>query len=287
VKILIAGAGGQLAQEFQRVLPATGHNVLAPSEESLDITDEAAVRYVIKNLNPDLVLNCAAYNNVDKAEREDSDVAYLVNAIGPKNLSIACRERGVLLVHYGTDYVFDGKKEGFYREDDATAPINRYGETKRAGELFVMSEAGQYLLFRLSWVFGDGRHNFLYKLAEWAGKNRVLKIVSDQVSVPTYTEDIVRATMFAVEKRLGGLYHLTNSGYAARYEVARYFLERIGADNVVLPVTSDLFPSPAKRPYFSAMSNLKLTSELKYEMPDWRDAVDRYLKQHRGEITGV
>ncbi len=286
MKILITGAGGQLAREFQRVLPAAGHGVLAPSEETLDITDEAAVRNVIDDYRPELVLNCAAYNNVDKAEKEGSEAAYLVNAAGPKNLAIACRECGALLVHYGSDYVFDGRKEDFYTEEDATAPINRYGETKRAGELLVADEAGQYLIFRLSWVFGDGTQNFLHKLAEWAGKNRLLRIVSDQISVPTYTEDIAKVTMLAVERGLRGLYHLTNSGYASRYEVARYFLEKIGAGNIVLPVTSDLFPSPAKRPYFSAMSNLKLSHELKHEIPDWRDAVDRYLKKNRVSIKG-
>jgi dTDP-4-dehydrorhamnose reductase len=286
VKILITGAGGQLAQEFQRVLPGAGHDVLAPSEESLDISNIAAVRSALKSHRPDLVLNCAAYNNVDKAEKEDSGVAYRVNALGPKNLALASRENGALLVHYGTDYVFDGRKEGFYTEDDVTAPINRYGETKREGELFVMSEAEKYLLFRLSWVFGEGKQNFLYKLAEWARKNPVLKIVSDQVSVPTYTEDIVRVTMLAIEKQLIGLYNLTNGGYASRYEVARYFLKKIGANNIVLPVTTDLFPTPAKRPYFSAMSNAKITSELKYEIPDWENAVDRYLKKNPCKIRG-
>jgi len=286
VKILITGAGGQLAQEFQRVLPGAGHDVLAPSEESLDISNDAAVRSVLKSHRPELVLNCAAYNNVDKAEKEDSGAAYRVNALGPKNLAYACRERGALLVHYGTDYVFDGRKEGFYTEDDVTAPINRYGETKREGELFVMSEAEKYLLFRLSWVFGEGKQNFLYKLAEWARKNPVLKIVSDQVSVPTYTEDIVRITMLAVEKQLRGLYHLTNGGYASRYEVARFFLEKIGANIIVLPVTSDLFPSPAKRPYFSAMSSARLSAALGCEIPVWKDAVERYAQKNQFAIKG-
>jgi dTDP-4-dehydrorhamnose reductase len=286
VKILIAGASGQLAQEFQRVLPVLGHDVNAPSEESLDISNSAVVKDVLETHRADVVLNCAAYNNVDKAEKEDYDTAYRVNALGPKNLALACRESGALLVHYSTDYVFDGRKEDFYTEDDMPSPINCYGETKRAGELFVINEAKQYLLFRLSWVFGDGKQNFLYKLAEWARENPVLKIVSDQVSVPTYTEDIVRVTMLAIEKQLIGLYNLTNGGYASRYEVARYFLKKIGANNIVLPVTTDLFPAPAKRPYFSAMSNAKITSELKYEIPDWENAVDRYLKKNACKIRG-
>jgi dTDP-4-dehydrorhamnose reductase len=279
VKILVAGAGGQLAQEFQRVLPAAGHDVFAPPEESFNITDAALVWDLLATRRPDIVLNCAAYNNVDRAEKDDYDKAYMVNALGPKHLALACRETGALLVHYSTDYVFDGRKEGFYTEDDLPNPINRYGETKREGELFVSNEAGPYLIFRLSWVFGEGQQNFLYKLAEWAKKNPVLKIVSDQISVPTYTQDIVRATLTAIEKGVRGLFHLTNGSYAARYEVARYFFEKIGANNLVLPVTSDLFPSPAKRPYFSVMTSAKLTAELGYEIPDWKNAVDRYVQK--------
>ena len=286
MKILITGSGGQLAQEFLKVLPAAGHEVIAPAEQALNISDETIVHKIVAATRPDLVLNCAAYNNVDKAEKDDADVAYQVNALGPQNLAAACREAGAVFVHYSSDYVFDGRKEEFYVEDDTTAPINRYGETKRAGELFVMEEAGQYLIFRLSWVFGDGRQNFLYKLLEWSKKNKTLKIVSDQVSVPTYTEDIARATISAVEKGLRGLYHMTNSGYASRYEVARYFLEGVGADNKVLPVTSDLFPSPAKRPYFSAMSNGKLAYALNTEMPDWKNALDRYIKKNVESIKG-
>ena len=287
MKILIAGAGGQLAQEFQRVLPTSGYDVAAPNEESFNIAEAASVRHVLNTVRPDIVLNCAAYNNVDRAEIDDYDTAYRVNALGPKNLALACREIGALLVHYSTDYVFDGLKEGLYTEDDLPNPINRYGETKREGELFVSSEAGQYLIFRLSWVYGDGKQNFLYKLAEWATKNPVLKIVSDQISVPTYTEDIVRVTLTAIKKGVRGLYHLTNESYAARYEVARYFLEKIGADNLVLPVTTDLFPSPAKRPYFSAMTSAKLSAMLGYDIPDWKNAIDRYVQKNGLRSGGV
>lgn len=283
MKILITGASGQLAREFQQLLPFSGHTVNAPSEESLDITDPASVRSAIGDLHPDAVINCAAYNNVDKAET-DHETAYRVNALGPENLAVICREFNALFVHYSSDYVFDGRKEGFYTETDEANPINSYGETKRAGEIRVMNTADQYLLFRLSWVFGKGQQNFLYKLAEWAGKKKVLKIVSDQVSVPTYTEDIAAITMLAIERKLRGLYHLTNSGYASRYEVARYFLEKTGLETLVLPVTSDQFPSPARRPYFSAMSNGRLSAELECKIPVWEDAIDRYIQSIRGDI---
>lgn len=282
MKALITGAMGQLAQEFQRTLPLSGHTVQVPSERSLDITDLSSIRSALSDLHPDVVINCAAYNNVDKAET-DFETAYGVNAIGPENLAASCREFKALFVHYSSDYVFDGGKEGFYTEADETNPINKYGETKRSGEIRVMNAAPQYLIFRLSWVFGKGRQNFLYKLSEWAGKNPVLKVVSDQVSVPTYTEDIVATTMLAIERGARGLYHLTNSGYASRYEVARYFLEKTGANNIILPVTSDRFPSPAKRPYFSAMSTGRLSAELGCSIPDWKNAIDRYVQNVQGD----
>ena len=156
--------------------------------------------------------------------------------------------------------------------------MNRYGKSKLDGEIFLREETDQFLLFRVSWVFGEGEQNFLYKLSEWAKKNKVLKIVCDQISIPTYTRDIVNLSMFAIQKGLRGLYHLTNSGYASRYEVARYFLERLEMDNLILPVGSAHFPTPAQRPYFSAMSNRKLSDALNVAIPDWKLGIDRYIE---------
>jgi dTDP-4-dehydrorhamnose reductase len=280
MKILITGANGQLAREFQNKFEESACSFTALDKESLNITDAKNVNEVISNYHPDVLLNCAAYNFVDKAEEEDFKIAFRVNAEGVKTLAMACKNSRILLVHYSTDYVFDGRKEDFYTEDDEPNPINKYGESKLQGEKFLREEGGDYLLFRVSWVFGEGRQNFLYKLSEWAKKRKVLRIVCDQISVPTYTEDIVNLTMFAINKGLRGLYHLTNSGYASRYEVARYFLEHLGMNNLVLPANSDSFPSPAKRPYFSALSNSKLSGALNVDMPDWKLGIERYIEKH-------
>jgi dTDP-4-dehydrorhamnose reductase len=277
MKFLVTGAQGQLARQFQKTLQMQEYPVVAFDREGLDISDSQAVRERISEHVPDVVINCASYNLVDKAE-DDFDTARSVNATGVKNLAIACKENNVLLIHYSTDYVFDGTKEAFYTEEDEPNPINKYGESKQEGEQLLRHETDNYLLFRVSWVFGEGRSNFLSRLSEWAQKNRTLKIVSDQVSVPTYTEDIVHVTLFALNKGLRGLYHLTNSGYASRYEVARYYIEQMGMDNLVLPVTSAYFPSPAKRPYFSALSNRKLSRELNVDIPDWQLGIERYVK---------
>jgi dTDP-4-dehydrorhamnose reductase len=277
MNILITGANGQLARDFQKELKNYNHEVTALDKKSLDISDLNVVTEAFSHYNPDIVLNCAAYNLVDKAE-EDFDTAFKVNASGVKNLALMCKENNALFVHYSSDYIFDGTKEDFYTEEDKPNPINKYGESKLSGERFLKEVTDTFLLFRLSWVFGEGKQNFLYKLSEWAKKNRVLKVVSDQISVPTYTRDIVSLTMFAINKGLRGIYHLTNSGYASRYEVARYFTERLGLDNLILPVTSDYFPLPAKRPYFSAMSNLKLSRALGVDIPDWRIGINRYIE---------
>lgn len=277
MKFLITGAKGQLGQEFQKALKNHDHTVVSFTKEDLNISDLDTVTEKISEHNPDVVVNCASYNLVDKAE-EDFDNARSVNASGVKNLATACKNKKVFLVHYSTDYIFDGTKEDFYTEEDEPNPINKYGESKLQGEQLLRQETENFLLFRVSWVFGRGKSNFLYKLSEWAQKNRTLKIVSDQISVPTYTEDIVNITLFALSKGLKGIYHLTNSEYASRYEVARYFIEQKETDNLVLPVTSDYFPSPAKRPYFSAMSNRKLSQELNIDIPDWKIGIERYVK---------
>ncbi len=277
MKILITGAKGQLGREFQKSLENSGHEVAALDKEVLDISDPDKIKIAFSLHNPDIVLNCAAYNLVDKAE-EDFDMAFKINSLGVRNLAFACKKSNALLVHYSSDYVFDGKKEDFYTEEDEPKPVNSYGKSKLLGENFLKEEMDNFLLFRVSWVFGDGKQNFLYKLLEWAKKTRTLKVVYDQISVPTCTRDIASLTMFAISKGLRGVYHLTNSGYASRYEVSRFFIERLGLNNLVLPVGSDHFPSPAKRPYFSAMSNLKLSKALNVEIPEWKVGIESYVR---------
>lgn len=274
MKILLIGANGQLAREFLKSLE--NHQVEALNKQQLDISSNSAVSNVVSFYKPDIILNCSAYNLVDKAE-EDPDAAFRVNADGVRNLASAGKKHHALVVHYSTDYVFDGTKDDFYKEDDASNPINNYGKSKLAGERMLTEETDGFLLFRTSWVFGEGKQNFLYKLVEWAKLNRVLRIVSDQISIPTCTKDIAQITMLAIEKGLKGVYHLTNSGYASRYEVARYVVKQLGMNNLILPVSSDFFPVAARRPYFSALSNGKLSEELGVNIPKWEDGIDRFI----------
>lgn len=279
MRYLITGANGQLATEFRKSFENNSSiEVLSLTKEKLDISDFQSVNEVISSFKPNVIINCAAYNNVDGAESE-IDLSFKINCEAPGNLAKLANKIGALIVHFSTDYVFDGTKEDFYTEEDDTNPLSVYGRSKLDGERAVMSETDNYLIFRVSWVFGEGRQNFLYKLSEWSQKNRILKIVCDQVSIPTYTEDIVKVTRRSIDKGIRGLYHLTNSGYASRYEVARFFLENSGRDNLVLPVCSSYFNVPAQRPHFSALSNKKISKILDIEIPHWKNAIERYIKR--------
>ena len=179
-------------------------------------------------------------------------------------------------MHFSTDYVFDGKKGALYTEEDAPNPINVYGKSKYEGEKIACETLKNHLVFRTSWVYGKGQQNFLYKLRQWAQKQDALRISDDEISVPTYADDIVKATLAGLEQGKRGLYHLTNSGHASRYRLAKYFLKASGMDKQVIPVPSASFKQKAKRPLFSAMSNAKLCREFNISLPPWQDGIERY-----------
>jgi len=280
--ILLTGTSGQLAKEFQRILPERGLEFSAPLEEKLDISNFEQVKCAIEEIKPDVIINCAAYNLVDEAEEEPS-LAFKVNSDAVGNLAVLCRRFNIFLVHFSTDYVFDGRKKEFYIEEDLVNPVNKYGESKLKGEELIKKHLNNFLILRLSWVIGEGRRNFLYKLFNWTKQKRILKISCDEVSVPTYVEDVVHTTLLSLKKGLKGLYHLTNSGYCSRYELAKYFVKKMGLDNILLPVPASSFiltgtgKAMAKRPLFSAMSNGKISKELNISIPEWEDGVDRFI----------
>lgn len=275
-KILIAGSAGQLATEFISTLTERNYHFVVPSEEECNITDFEQMKGVIERLRPNIIINCAAYNAVDQAE-EKSDLAYLVNSESVENLAKLCNTHNILLVHYSSDYVFDGEKQDLYQEEDRTNPLNAYGQSKLDGEKAITRILSDYLIFRLSWVIGPGKQNFLFNLSNWAENNRILKISSDEVSVPTFAEVVVNATLLSLDTGLRGLYHLTNSGYASRYELARYYVEKKGLKNLVVPVACATFKTIAERPLFSAMSNQKITHALKLKIPTWQESLEKYL----------
>jgi len=278
MKYLITGKNGQLAQAFLRRFAVDSLDVAAPDESAADITDIDAMRMIVRDVRPDVIINCAAYNAVDRAET-DAATAFRVNRDGPRVLAELARDAGARIVHYGTDYVFDGRKQaGLYQEQDTVNPLNLYGKSKLAGEEQAQAVHDTCLIFRLSWVFGPGKQNFIRKLREWSAVNDYLRVSCDEFSVPTYTEMIVDVTLKALNRDITGVFHLTNSGYCSRYEWASFILKEQGIRKFIRPVTMDTFGLPAKRPSFSAMDNGEVSRLLGITIPDWQDAVREFLK---------
>ncbi len=272
MKYLIFGHKGQLGREFCERFERNGIDWRGYDIDSINIVDEAQVNAAVASYQPDVIINCAAYNLVDAAE-ETPQTAFEINANGVNNIATAAEQNNARLVHYGSDYVFDGTKGSPYIESDHTNPLNKYGESKRQGEIMLEQTMSNFLLFRVSWVFGPGTQNFIHKLRQWAEKQDTLKIADDEISVPTSTETIVDVTLAALNNDLQGLYHLTNSGYASRFDWAREILNNLGIDKVLIPVSKEIFNLQARRPDFAAMSNNKIKTELNISIPSWQDAL--------------
>ncbi len=277
MRALVTGARGQLGGEFARRFAEDGTEHMALSHAELDITDLQRVREVVGRYRPDFIFNCAAYNAVDGAE-EDWRGAFLVNGIGARNLAVAAGEAGSTLVHFSSDYVFDGTKKAPYSIADRPNPVNAYGLSKLLGEDSIC-RAGhpRYYLIRTSWVFGDGENSFVRKLLGWMKPGGPLSVVDDQVSSPTYAEDLMKGTLELVKTGSYGLYHMSNSGQCSRYEWAKFVAGATGWGGELRPARSADFPSPARRPAYSALDNFPLGETIGSGLPDWREATERFL----------
>ncbi len=280
MKYLIIGKNGQLGKEFVKTLNKENKDFIAVGHEELEIGNLSQVLEIFQNVKPDVVINCSAYNFVDKAE-QDYPTAYKTNSVGVRNLAFASKKFSSFLIHYSTDYVFDGKKEGLYTENDQPNPLNEYGKSKYLGEIYLKEENENSLIFRVSWVFGEGKQNFIHKLLQWAENNDYLKIAYDEISVPTYTGTIVNVTLKSIKKGLKGLFHLTNSNYASRYEWAKAILKYKNIEKFIYPVSSEIFELPAKRPKFSAMDNTRIKKELDFDIPEWGEDLKLFLAKNR------
>jgi dTDP-4-dehydrorhamnose reductase len=281
MKVLITGAGGQLGREMQEACRKRGMEVLALDSNMLDITDFSAVKKAFAEFSPGWVINCAAYNAVDQAETEWKR-AYSVNGYGPKHLALAAAEHGAVLVHYSTDYVFDGKKASPYTIADPPHPLSRYGTSKLLGEHMVLHHCSRHYVIRTSWVFGKGKENFAEKVLAWSRTKDQLRIVDDQISTPTFSVDLADTTLDLLETGLYGLHHVTNSGACSRYRWAQKILELDGWEGTLLPAKTREFPTPAERPLYSVLDNFGTEEVLDHPMPSWEDAVVRYYR-HRGD----
>uniref|UniRef100_A0A7V4CNE7 dTDP-4-dehydrorhamnose reductase n=1 Tax=Fervidobacterium pennivorans TaxID=93466 RepID=A0A7V4CNE7_FERPE len=276
MKILITGAYGQLGRAFQELFNKEKVEYIATGTKDLDITDLKQLReFVLKNSGITHIINCAAYNQVDKAE-EDWKTAYLVNGLGVRNLAILASEIDAEIVHYSTDYVFSGRKGSPYTIYDIPDPINKYGESKYLGERFLISIAKKYYLIRTSWVFGDGPVNFVKKVINWSREKSELKIAEDEISSPTYAPDLAEATWELMKLKAYGWYHITNTP-CSRYEWAEFILNSIGWKGELKKAKQEEFGLPAKRPKYSVLDNFGYTEVTGKSMRDWKTATREYL----------
>ncbi len=289
MKILLTGIHGQVGSAISRRLPSYA-TVLAPPRSELDLADLVAVRKWMHQEQPDLVINAAAYTAVDKAEQEP-DVAFLLNAELPHCLSQCLAEWQGALVHYSTDYVFDGTRiQGGYTEDEPPHPLGIYGKSKRQGEVLLMESETPALIFRTSWVYSLHGRNFLKTMLKLGQERDELRIVNDQWGAPTWAGSIAEATIAVLQKVLtdglpvnaavrpySGLYHMTNGGSTSWYSFTQRIFEQCRYTTHLVPISSAEYPSPVIRPANSRLDNGKLARTFEVRLPDWEVALDQCL----------
>lgn len=282
MRVLVTGVSGQLGYDVARVLAQRGIEYRGTSSKDLDITDRAAVEHLMQAYRPDAVIHCAAYTKVDLAE-DEPERCWAVNADGTRNLAAACREIGAKMLYISTDYVFPGTGEQLRRTDDPVSPVNTYGRSKLAGELAVQSLLETYFIVRISWVFGKNGNNFVKTMLRLAETRTELTVVCDQIGSPTYTADLAPLLCDMVQTERYGIYHATNGGTCAWSEFAKAIFELADKQVTVYPIPTSAYPTRAVRPLNSRMSKECLHSNGFQELPEWKNALARYLKEITGE----
>jgi len=278
MKILILGHKGMLGSDLMLRL-AVSHDVIGKDVEDFDLTLEGDCRRVIKECSPDVVINAAGYTNVDACET-DRERCFAVNAVGVKNIALACGGKGILIVHFSTDYVFDGRKKTPYLEDDEPAPLSVYGSSKLEGERFLQALSDRWLLIRTAWLYGKNGKNFVKTILEKASAVKTLDVVDDQIGSPTYSWDLAGAVQLLVEGGQQGLFHLTNRGRCSWHEFARKILQYAGKNDVaVRAIPTAALARPAVRPAWSVLSSRKFTEATGKTMRFWQIALQDYLER--------
>lgn len=288
MNILVTGRYGQVGWELQRTLLPLGR-IVAVDQQDLDLADPAAIRRMLEALRPDVIVNPAAYTAVDKAESEPG-LAHAVNAEAPALLAQWAARQGALMIHYSTDYVFDGAKAAPYVETDPAGPLGVYGRSKRAGEEAVLASGADHLIFRTSWVYGARGANFLRTILRLAAEREELRIVADQIGAPTWSRLLAEATSLAVrqalaERRHGrfksGLFHLACAGETSWHGFASAIVEgRQGLRvKAVTPITTADYPTPAQRPANSRLDTGAFRARFGLALPDWRDCLKLCLEE--------
>ncbi len=278
--VLITGANGQLGYDFQKLFKELKVDYIATDYLELDITREAEVRNFVKNKKIDYIINCAAYNNVDKAE-EEVEACYTLNAKAPQLLAQIAKEIGAVFVTYSTDFVFDGKKGYPYTEEDNVNPLSVYSQAKVQGEKNVIDAYEKSFVIRTSWVFGIANNNFNKQVINWSKNRDNLNIVDDQKSVPTYSYDLAKYSWKLIQSGKFGLYHLCNDGEGSKYDQAKYILDFIGWKGILGRAKTEDFDLPAKRGQYTKLNCEKVEKVIGEKIPHWQDAVVRFLEELR------
>ena len=283
-KIWICGASGMLGSHFTRVLTERQIPFVANDYQQMNITQLDPVSDFVRIQKITHIINCAAYTQVDKAETEQK-LAYLVNAIGPHNLGIAGRRHGACVIHFSTDYVFDGRSRKPYTEDDACTPINDYGISKWMGEYKLLNEHKKSCVIRTSWLYGFPGKNFVETMLRLMQEREVVQVVSDQMGRPTYCEDLVEATLELLDEE--GVFHFANAFETSWYHFAKEIYEQAKRLNYSLiaqkiePIATHQYPTPAKRPAYSTLSTKKVEQKLGRVPRPWQEALQDYLMSYK------
>lgn len=274
MKVLVTGARGMLGTDILQAFKS--NEIIGLSREELDITNLNDVLSTVRSIKPDVVINCAAYTKVDDCET-NVELAYKVNAIGPRNLAVACEENNCALLHISTDYVFDGTAHTPYKEDAMTNPLGVYGKSKLAGEQFIRELCTKFYIVRTSWLYGKNGPNFVETMLKLAQTHLELRVVHDQIGSPTVTKDLAEAIYNLIQTPAYGIYHLTNSGTCSWYEFAREIFDIKGINVKVNPITTEEFPRPAPRPKYSVMDNFCWRLQGMEPLRDYKVALKEYL----------
>ncbi|WP_337486867.1 dTDP-4-dehydrorhamnose reductase [Prevotella sp.] len=285
MNILVTGANGQLGHEMQRVAKSSNHNYIftdvADGNEKLDITNLEDIRNMVKKNDVDIIVNCAAYTNVDKAE-SDYDTANLINNTAAGNLAAAMKEVGGTLIHISTDYVFQGDRNTPCQEDWATNPLGVYGKTKLAGEKAIEATGCNHIIIRTAWLYSQWGKNFVKTMQSLTASHDTLKVVFDQVGTPTFAGDLADVIAHIInsgQTDKTGIYHFSNEGVCSWYDFAKMICKLSGNTCDITPCYSEEFPSPVKRPHFSVLDKKKIRNTFGIKVPYWTDSLEVCMKQ--------
>ncbi len=293
MKIAVIGANGQLGSDIVKIYKNSEHEIVPLTHADIDVTEFKSCEDILKNIQPEVVINCAAYVRVDDAE-DLGDKAFAVNALGARNTALICKDLNSILVYISTDYVFDGRKMQPYTEEDIPNPLNVYGNSKLAGEYFVRNTLENHYIIRSSSLFGvagaSGKGgNFVETMIKKARNREEIKVVEDMIMSLTYTKDAAEMIRNMLTKKLPfGIYHVANRGQCSWYEFARVIFETLGMDASLSPTKTNILQSKARRPMFSLLVSVKLNKH-GLEMERWEDALKTYLieKKHLKDTSSI